>query len=233
MENLVTELNVESAKLARRAADEITAKDPSRPRFVLGAIGPTNRTLSISPDVEDPSIRNVTFDELVVAYSQQVEALIEGGIDVVLVETIFDTANAKAALYAVDEVFEKIGRKLPVFVSGTIVDQSGRTLSGQTGEAFYTSIRHAKPFAVGLNCALGAKQMKPFVQRLAAFSDTYFFTYPNAGLPNAMGGYDDTPAEMGADLEVFAEEGLLNLAGGCCGSTPAHIAAVAEAVGRH
>jgi len=230
MENLVDELNLESARLAREACDIVEAKDPSRPRFVLGAVGPTNRTLSISPKVEDPGFRNVTFAELVTAYQQQVEALMDGGIDVVLVETIFDTLNAKAALFAVEQAFEVKGRKLPVFVSGTIVDQSGRTLSGQTGEAFFTSIRHARPFAVGLNCALGAKQMKPFVERLSAFADTWFFTYPNAGLPNAMGGYDDTPAQMGDDLLDFAKEGFLNLAGGCCGSTPEHIGAVADAV---
>ncbi|KAA0150236.1 hypothetical protein FNF28_07279 [Cafeteria roenbergensis] len=230
MEDLVHELNVASARLAREACDAVEARDRSRPRFVLGAVGPTNRTLSISPNVEDPGFRNVTFDELVVAYRQQVEALMEGGVDVILVETIFDTLNAKAALFAVDEAFEAAGRKLPVFVSGTIVDQSGRTLSGQTGEAFFTSIRHAKPFAVGLNCALGAKQMKPFVERLSKFADCWFFTYPNAGLPNAMGGYDDTPAQMGEDIKAFATERFLNLAGGCCGSTPDHIAAVAAAM---
>jgi 5-methyltetrahydrofolate--homocysteine methyltransferase len=216
--------------------DEYTALTPSKPRFVAGAIGPTNRTLSISPNVEDPSYRNVTFDECVTAYLEQVRGLVDGGVDLFLVETIFDTLNAKAALYAIETYYEEraaagnpLPAKLPLMISGTIVDMSGRTLSGQTTEAFYTSIAHSKPIAVGLNCALGAKQMKPFLQRLHKIAaDIFVFCYPNAGLPNAMGGYDDSPAQMAEDIRDFCVDGLINLAGGCCGSTPPHIKAVTE-----
>jgi 5-methyltetrahydrofolate--homocysteine methyltransferase len=230
MQEYVTELNVAAARLAREAADVMEARDPSRPRFVAGAVGPTNRTLSISPKVDDPSFRNISFEDLVQAYQQQVLGLMEGGCDVLFVETIFDTLNAKAALFAVENAFEIVGKRIPVFVSGTLVDQSGRTLSGQTGEAFFTSIRHSKPFAVGLNCALGAEQMLPFIRRLSSFADCWFFAYPNAGLPNAMGGYDQTPQQMATHMRGFAQEGLLNLVGGCCGSTPDHIAAIARGV---
>ncbi|CAE7720231.1 MTR, partial [Symbiodinium sp. KB8] len=232
MEDLVYEMNKKSAELARKACDDVMAADPSRPRFVAGAMGPTNRTASISPDMNDSSARNVTFDELVTAYLQAARALVDGGADILMVETIFDTLNAKAALYAIQELFEEMGRRLPVFVSGTITDQSGRTLSGQTTEAFYVSIAHVKPFAVGLNCALGAKQMRPFIERLSNTADCFVFAYPNAGLPNKMGEYDDTPAQMAEDVKDFADAGFLNLAGGCCGSTPAHIAAVAGAMAK-
>ena len=228
MEDYVYELNYESARLAREACDEVTAKDPSKPRFVVGAIGPTNRTGSISPSVEDPSARNVTFDELVEAYFEQVVGLMDGGSDILMVETIFDTLNAKAALYAVGEYLEFTGLDIPVFVSGTLVDQSGRTLSGQTGEAFYASIRHAKPMCVGLNCALGAKHMTPFVEKLANCVECFLHVYSNAGLPNAMGGYDETPEDMAEQNKVFFENGWLNMVGGCCGSTPPHIKAIRE-----
>jgi 5-methyltetrahydrofolate--homocysteine methyltransferase len=237
MEPLVYELNVTSAQLARKAADEVSARDPTRPRFVAGAIGPTNRTASMSPKVDDPSFRNVNFEELAEAYEEQVRGLVDGGVDIILIETIFDTLNAKAAAFALETYYEKRDaaagkavKRLPLFFSGTIVDQSGRTLSGQTTEAFYTSLAHTKPFAIGLNCALGAKQMKPFIQRLSQIAECYCFCYPNAGLPNAMGGYDDTPDQMAADVRDFAVDGLLNLAGGCCGSTPPHIAAIAAAM---
>eukprot|EP00668_Euglena_longa_P009059 GGOE01010899.1.p1 GENE.GGOE01010899.1~~GGOE01010899.1.p1 ORF type:complete len:1443 (+),score=573.59 GGOE01010899.1:106-4329(+) len=230
MEGLVYELNYSAARLAREACDEVTAADPRRPRFVAGAIGPTNRTGSISPDVEDPSSRNVTFDELVQAYFEQVVGLMDGGADLLIVETIFDTLNAKAALFAITEFLELSGLDVPVFISGTLVDQSGRTLSGQTGEAFYASVRHARPMCVGLNCALGAQQMAPFLERLARVAECFVHVYSNAGLPNAMGAYDDTPADMARYNEVFAQKGWINLLGGCCGSTPQHIAAMRELV---
>merc|ERR1719183_1523133 len=223
MEGLVYELNYVGARLARQECDKITAKDPSRPRFVVGAIGPTNRTASISPDVEDPSCRNCTFDELVEAYYEQVVGLMDGGADILIVETIFDTLNAKAALFAIGEYLEHTCVDVPVIVSGTLVDQSGRTLSGQTGEAFYNSIRHAKPMCVGLNCALGATQMAPFLKRVADCAECFVHVYSNAGLPNAMGGYDDTPEDMARDNRIFAESGWVNMMGGCCGSTPPHI----------
>eukprot|EP00968_Pinguiococcus_pyrenoidosus_P005982 scaffold391_cov223-Pinguiococcus_pyrenoidosus.AAC.5 len=231
MEEIVWDINFESAKLAREAADEITALNPDKPRFVLGAIGPTNRTASISPDVEDPSCRNCTFDELVKAYYEQTKGLMAGGCDALIVETIFDTLNAKAALFAIDNYLDEVyPQDIPVFVSGTLVDQSGRTLSGQTNEAFYVSVRHAKPFCVGLNCALGADQMKPFLRRLSGAAECFVHVYANAGLPNAMGGYDDTPEDMARDNHVFASEKLINMIGGCCGSTPPHIKAIGEIV---
>lgn len=226
MEDYAYELNYEGARLAREVCDEITAKDPTKPRFVVGAIGPTNRTGSISPSVEDPAARNVTFDELVEAYFAETVGLVDGGADILMVETIFDTLNAKAALYAVGEYLEVSGLDIPVFVSGTLVDQSGRTLSGQTGEAFYASIRHAKPMCVGLNCALGASHMVPFVEKLAKVVECFMHVYSNAGLPNAMGGYDETPDDMARYNKVFFENGWLNMVGGCCGSTPQHIAAI-------
>ena len=227
MEDYAYELNYEGARLAREACDEVTAKDPTKPRFVVGAIGPTNRTGSISPSVEDPAARNVTFDELVETYFEQIVGLMDGGSDILMVETIFDTLNAKAALYAVGEYLEFSGLDIPVFVSGTLVDQSGRTLSGQTGEAFYASIRHSKPMCVGLNCALGASHMKPFVEKLANVVECFMHVYSNAGLPNAMGGYDDTPEDMTRENQEFFEAGWLNMVGGCCGSTPPHIKAIA------
>lgn len=231
MEHLVRELNVQSVKLAQEACDKYNKKDPSKPRFVAGAIGPTNRTASISPKVDDPSNRNTSFDELKKTYREQVDALAEAGCQIFFVETIFDTLNAKAALYAIEEYHQAHAEspRIPIFVSGTITDQSGRTLSGQTTEAFYTSIRHAKPLCVGLNCALGAPQMLPFLQRLSNIAECYVHAYPNAGLPNAMGAYDCTPEDMAKDIGVFMSQGLLNFAGGCCGSTPPHIAAVAKA----
>jgi len=228
MQDYVYELNYEGARLAREACDAVTAKDPTKPRFVVGAMGPTNRTGSISPSVEDPAARNVTFDELVDAYFEQIVGLMDGGADILMVETIFDTLNAKAALYAIGEYLEFTGLDIPVFVSGTLVDQSGRTLSGQTGEAFYASIRHAKPMCVGLNCALGASHMVPFVERLSKCVECFMHVYSNAGLPNAMGGYDESPEDMAKDNEVFFKNGWLNMVGGCCGSTPPHIKAIAE-----
>jgi 5-methyltetrahydrofolate--homocysteine methyltransferase len=228
MEAYVYELNYEAARLAREVCDEITANDPTKPRFVVGAIGPTNRTGSISPSVEDPAARNVTFDELVEAYFEQIVGLVDGGADILMVETIFDTLNAKAAVYAVGEYLEMSGLDIPLFISGTLVDQSGRTLSGQTGEAFYVSIRHAKPMCVGLNCALGASHMIPFVERLSKVAECFVHVYSNAGLPNAMGGYDETPDDMAKGNEIFFKNQWLNMVGGCCGSTPPHIKAIRE-----
>merc|ERR1711871_761800 len=231
MEDLVYELNFESAKLAREACDNVTAQDPTNPRFVAGSVGPTNRTGSISPDVEDPGFRNVTFMELVEAYKQQIAALVDGGSDVILVETIFDTLNAKAALFAFDLWKEETGKHdIPLMISGTIVDQSGRTLSGQTTEAFYVSMRHSKPLSIGLNCALGASAMTPFLERLSKCAECFVTVYSNAGLPNAMGGYDDTPADMARENELFADNQWVNMIGGCCGSTPEHIGAIRDAV---
>jgi 5-methyltetrahydrofolate--homocysteine methyltransferase len=228
MEALAYDMNVEGARLARRAAD--AAAEPSRPRWVAGAIGPTNRTASISPDVNDPAKRNVDFDALVASYGEAARGLIEGGADTILIETIFDTLNAKAAIYAVTEVFDDIGFGVPVMLSVTITDQSGRTLSGQTAEAFWHSVRHANPLSVGINCALGPDLMRPFVADLARVADCYLSAYPNAGLPNAFGGYDETPSSMAKHLEEWARSGLLNIVGGCCGTTPDHIAAFARAV---
>mmetsp|Transcript_24912 Transcript_24912/g.36740 ORF Transcript_24912/g.36740 Transcript_24912/m.36740 type:complete len:1388 (-) Transcript_24912:185-4348(-) len=230
MEDLVYELNYSGARLAREACDEMTAKYPDRPCFVVGALGPTNRTGSISPSVEDAAFRNVTFDELVESYYEQAVGLLDGGADILMVETIFDTLNAKAALFAIGELLEEMEVDIPVFVSGTLVDLSGRTLSGQTTEAFYASIRHSKPMCVGLNCALGAQQMVPFVERLAACAECFVHVYSNAGLPNAMAGYDDTPEDMARFNSVFLEKQWLNMVGGCCGSTPPHIAAIAGVI---
>ena len=230
MEGLVPELNREAARLARAAADEYEARDPDRPRYVAGVLGPTSRTASISPDVNDPGFRNVTFDQLVAAYSEAAAALLEGGADLLLVETIFDTLNAKAALFAVDALFESAGERIPVMISGTITDQSGRTLSGQTAEAFWHSVMHARPLSIGLNCALGARALRPYVEELSRVAPVYVSTHPNAGLPNEFGGYDETPETMSAVLREFAGHGFLNIVGGCCGTTPAHIRAIAEAV---
>ncbi len=230
MESHVHELNVAAARLARGVADDYSRQTPDRPRFVAGVVGPTNRTASISPDVADPGARNVTFDELVAAYTESVDGLVEGGADLLLVETVFDTLNCKAALFAIDEYFERSGRHLPVWVSGTITDLSGRTLSGQTTEAFWNSIRHAHLFAVGLNCALGAKDLRAYIAELSRISDTFVSIHPNAGLPNAFGEYDETPAYTSAILREFAESGFINIAGGCCGTTPDHIRAIAQAV---
>ena len=230
LEHLVYELNKEGARVARACCDAIEAKTPDKPRFVIGVLGPTSRTASISPDVNDPGYRNTNFDELRSTYREAIEGLIDGGVDTIMVETIFDTLNAKAALYAIEEVFETRGGRLPVMISGTITDASGRTLSGQTAEAFYASVAHGKPLSVGLNCALGAKDLREHVETLARVADGYVSAHPNAGLPNAFGEYDETPEEMAATLKEFAQSGLLNLVGGCCGTTPAHIKAIAEAV---
>ena len=233
MEQLVYELNVEGARLAREAADAKTAETPDRPRFVAGVLGPTSRTCSLSPDVNNPGYRNVTFDELVENYTEATRGLIEGGSDLILIETIFDTLNAKAAIFAVQEVFEEIGFELPIMISGTITDASGRTLSGQTTEAFWNSVRHAKPISVGLNCALGAKELRPYLEELSNKAETHVSAHPNAGLPNAFGEYDESPAEMARVVEEFAASGFLNIVGGCCGTTPAHIEAIAKAVAKY
>ena len=230
LEDAVWDLNFEGARIAREVADRWTQKEPMKPRFVAGAIGPTNRTLSISPDVNDPGYRAVTFDQVYAAYKQQARALHEGGVDLFLVETIFDTLNAKAAIKAIMDLEDDGYEPLPLWISGTITDRSGRTLSGQTAEAFWNSIRHAKPFAVGFNCALGADLMRPHVAELARVADTLVAAYPNAGLPNAMGQYDEQPHETAHFIEEWAKSGLVNIVGGCCGTTPDHIRHVAEEV---
>ena len=230
LEHLAYELNAAGARLAREACDAAEAKDPSRPRFVVGVLGPTSRTASISPDVNRPGFRAISFDELRVAYREAADGLIDGGADVLMVETIFDTLNAKAALFAIEEAFEARGERLPVMISGTITDASGRTLSGQTAEAFWYSLRHAMPLSIGLNCALGAKELRAHVDVLAQVADAHVSAHPNAGLPNAFGGYDETPEDMAGLLREFAESGLLNIVGGCCGTTPEHIRAIGEAV---
>ncbi|MBT5050744.1 MAG: methionine synthase [Rhodospirillaceae bacterium] len=230
MEDVVYELNVEGARLAREAADAATGKDPTRPRFVAGVLGPTNRTASISPDVNDPGFRNVTFDALVETYSEAVRGLLEGGADTLLVETVFDTLNCKAVLFAIDSVTEQLGLDIPIMISGTITDQSGRTLTGQTTEAFWNSVRHAQPLSIGLNCALGPKDLRAYIEELSRIADIHVSCHPNAGLPNAFGEYDETPEMMAETLAEFAEAGFLNIVGGCCGTTPDHIRAIAEAV---
>jgi 5-methyltetrahydrofolate--homocysteine methyltransferase len=230
MEDLAYEMNVESARLARLECDAMTERTPDRPRYVAGALGPTNSTASISPDVNDPAMRNITFDRLVEAYHQQATGLVEGGSDLLLVETIFDTLNAKAAIFALETLFEERGRRWPVIISGTITDASGRTLSGQVTEAFWHSVRHARPLAVGLNCALGAGEMRPYIAELSRIADCFISCYPNAGLPNAFGEYEEAPAETAAVLDEFAESGLVNLLGGCCGTTPEHITAIASSI---
>jgi 5-methyltetrahydrofolate--homocysteine methyltransferase len=231
MEGLVHELNLASARIARRAADEAAVRT-GRPRFVAGALGPTSRTASLSPKVNDPGFRNTSFDELAASYAEATRGLIEGGVDMILVETIFDTLNAKAALFAVRQVLDELALGLPILVSGTITDASGRTLSGQTVEAFWNSIRHARPLVVGLNCALGAKQLRPYVEELARIADAYVCAYPNAGLPNAFGEYDEAACETAELLRDFAASGFVNIVGGCCGTTPDHIAHIREAVDR-
>lgn len=230
LESASYEMNVESAKIAREAAAIVEAEEPGRICYVAGVLGPTNRTASISPKVSDPGFRNVTFDELREAYKESTRGLIEGGSDLILVETIFDTLNAKAALFAVSEVFEELGFELPVMISGTITDMSGRLLSGQTPEAFWNSVSHVKPFSIGLNCALGAKEMRPHVHTLSKIADVNVSAHPNAGLPNEMGEYDETPEQMAKLVSEFASSGLVNIVGGCCGTTPGHIRAIAEAV---
>jgi 5-methyltetrahydrofolate--homocysteine methyltransferase len=224
LESAVYEINYQSAKIAKEVANEFIDK----PRFVAGSIGPTNRTASISPDVNDPGFRGVSFDQLVLAYSGQINALMDGGVDILLVETVFDTLNAKAALYAIDEVFEQRSEKLPIMVSGTITDQSGRTLTGQTTEAFLISLSHMPLLSIGLNCALGASLMRPYLQILNSKAPFAVSAHPNAGLPNEFGAYDETPEMMAAQIETFLEEGLVNIIGGCCGTTPEHIAAISS-----
>ncbi|MCX8490514.1 MAG: homocysteine S-methyltransferase family protein, partial [Cyclobacteriaceae bacterium] len=228
LEDIVYELNFQSAKIAKEVAIEFTKREPDKPRFVAGAVGPTNRTLSISPNVNDPGYRAVTFDQLKVAYKEQVKGLMDGGADLLLVETIFDTLNAKAALFGIQEFFDEVGKSLPIMVSGTITDASGRTLSGQTTEAFLISVSHVPLLSVGLNCALGARQLRPYLQILNEQSPFFVSAYPNAGLPNEFGQYDEGPDEMGSQIDEFLKEGLVNILGGCCGTTPAHIKAIAE-----
>ena len=232
LEAKVRDINFAAARIARERADAWTAKTPHKPRFVAGALGPTNRTATISPDVNDPGFRNVSFDELVAAYGEAIDGLVDGGADLLLVETVFDTLNAKAALFAIDQSFERVRVRLPIIVSGTITDASGRTLSGQTTEAFWNSVRHARPLAVGLNCALGAALMRPYIEELSRVADTFISCYPNAGLPNPMSdtGYDEAPETTAALVADFAANGFVNIVGGCCGTTPAHIRAIAEAV---
>ncbi|WP_028300417.1 methionine synthase [Oceanospirillum beijerinckii] len=233
MEELVYELNVEAARLAREAADEKTAQEPEKPRFVAGVLGPTSRTASLSPDVNDPGFRNIDFDTLAENYRESTKGLIEGGADIILIETIFDTLNAKAAIFAVQDVFEELGIELPIMISGTITDASGRTLSGQTTEAFWNSIRHAKPLSVGLNCALGATELRPYLEELSNKADTYVSAHPNAGLPNEFGEYDQSGKEMAAIIDEFAASGFVNIIGGCCGTSPEHISAIAKTVAKH
>ncbi|HET9484981.1 MAG TPA: homocysteine S-methyltransferase family protein [Xanthomonadales bacterium] len=230
LEHLAYELNREGARLARIECDAKAAATPGQPRFVVGVLGPTSRTASISPDVNNPGFRNVSFDELAAAYRDATRGLIDGGADIVMVETIFDVLNAKAALYAIDEVFEERGARLPLMISGTITDMSGRTLSGQTADAFWYSVRHARPLAIGLNCALGATELRAYVDILAQVADCHVSAHPNAGLPNEFGEYDETPEQTAATIAEFARAGLVNVVGGCCGTTPAHIRAIAEAV---
>lgn len=232
LESAVREINLAAVACAQRAARKAEAATPGRQCFVAGAVGPLNRTLSMSPDVNRPDYRAVTWDQVVTAYSQQINALLDGGVDALLIETIFDTLNCKAALFAIEQIFEERGEtaRVPVMISVTITDASGRTLSGQTLGAFYHSIAHAKPFSVGINCAFGGEAMRPYVEELARLADCYTSCYPNAGLPNAFGGYDETPADMARVLGEFAANGWVNMVGGCCGSTPPHIAAIAAAV---
>jgi 5-methyltetrahydrofolate--homocysteine methyltransferase len=229
-EHLAAEINTSAVACAQAAARAAESATPGRRCFVAGAVGPLNRTLSMSPDVNRPEFRAVVWPQVVAAYAEQIRALINAGVDALLIETIFDTLNAKAALFATESVFDELGIRLPVMISVTITDKSGRTLSGQTVAAFYNSVRHVKPFSVGFNCALGAKDMRPYLEELAGLAECHVTCYPNAGLPNAFGGYDETPAEMAAVLRDFAEQGWLNMVGGCCGTTPDHIAAIAEAV---
>ena len=230
LESAVYDINFQSARIAREVADEFTACEPHKPRFVAGSIGPTNRTASISPDVNDPGFRGITFNELVTAYKQQTNALMDGGVDLLLVETVFDTLNAKAALYAIDEVCDDRGVKIPIMVSGTITDQSGRTLTGQTTDAFLISVAHMDLLSIGLNCALGASMMRPYLQVLDKNSPFGVSAHPNAGLPNEFGEYDETPEMMAQQIKEFLDEGLVNIIGGCCGTTPDHISAIADMV---
>ena len=233
MEDLVYELNFESVKIAKKLTDEYSIKDPSKPRFVAGSIGPTNKTASMSPDVSDPGFRAITFDELVISYTEQIKGLVDGGVDILLLETIFDTLNAKAALFAIDTYMENNKLDIPLMVSGTITDQSGRTLSGQTVNAFMISVSHMPIFSIGFNCALGADQLMPYVKRLSDKSEFYVSAHPNAGLPNAFGEYDQTPEEMQNLLEKYLKDGIVNIVGGCCGTTEEHIKLIAESTKKY
>ncbi len=233
LESEVYKMNIASAKIAKEVADEFTAREPEKPRFVAGSIGPTNRTASLSPDVNDPGYRAVTFDILRETYAEQINGLIDGGVDILLVETIFDTLNAKACLFAIQEIFEERNIEMPVMVSGTITDASGRTLSGQTTEAFLISVSHVPLLSVGLNCALGAKELRPYLQVMAKKSDYFVSAHPNAGLPNEFGEYDQSPENMAAQIKEFLDENLINIVGGCCGTTPAHIKAISEMVKKY
>jgi len=233
MEDLVYELNYQSTKIAKQVAQEFTQKEPHKPRFVAGAIGPTNRTASMSPDVNDPGYRAVTFNELRIAYKQQTEALLDGGVDILLVETVFDTLNAKAALFAIEEVKEERSIDIPIMLSGTITDASGRTLSGQTAEAFLISTSHIPLLSIGFNCALGANLLQPHLEAIANKTDFAISAHPNAGLPNAFGEYEETPEEMAAQIEEYLKKNLINIIGGCCGTTPAHISAIAEVAAKY
>lgn len=228
LEDVVYELNVQAARIAREAADEVTRKEPGKPRFVAGAMGPTNKTASLSPDVNNPGYRAITFDQLKGAFKEQARGLVDGGADVLLLETIIDTLNVKAALFAIEELYDEIGRTLPIMVSGTITDASGRTLSGQTTDAFLVSVSHVPLLSIGLNCALGAKALRPYLQVLNEQAPFFVSAYPNAGLPNEFGHYDQTPEEMGVQIKEFLEEGLVNIVGGCCGTTPDHIRVIAR-----
>ncbi|MEJ2344829.1 MAG: homocysteine S-methyltransferase family protein, partial [Gammaproteobacteria bacterium] len=231
MEELVYELNQAGARLAREAADAMSAATPDKPRFVAGVLGPTNRTASISPDVNRPGYRAIHFDDLVASYTEAARGLLDGGVDLILIETIFDTLNAKAAVFALETLFEERGARTPVMISGTITDASGRTLSGQTVEAFYNSLRHSRPISFGFNCALGAKELRQHIEELSGFAECRVNAHPNAGLPNEFGEYDESPEAMATEIREWAESGFLNIIGGCCGTTPAHIKAIAEAVG--
>lgn len=233
LEDAVYDLNYQSAKIAREVADEFTLREPQKPRFVAGAMGPTNKTASLSPDVNNPGYRAITFDQLKTAFKQQAQALIDGGVDLLLLETIIDTLNVKAALFAIQELFEEIGKTLPVMVSGTITDASGRTLSGQTTEAFLISVSHVPLLSVGLNCALGASLLRPYLQVLSDKAPFFVSAYPNAGLPNEFGQYDESPEFMGAQIEEFLKEGLVNMVGGCCGTTPEHIKVIADLAAKY
>ncbi len=233
LEDIVYELNYQSAKIAKEVADEFTKREPQKPRFVAGAIGPTNKTASLSPDVNNPGYRAITFDQLKEAFKLQARALIDGGADLLLFETIIDTLNAKAALFATQELFEEIGKEVPIMVSGTITDASGRTLSGQTTEAFLVSVSHVPLLSIGLNCALGAKALRPYLQVLNEHAPFFVSAYPNAGLPNEFGQYDQGPAEMGEQIEEFLQEGLVNIIGGCCGTTPDHIKVIAALAAKY
>jgi 5-methyltetrahydrofolate--homocysteine methyltransferase len=233
LEDAVYDLNFQSAKIAKEVAEEFTKREPDKPRFVAGAMGPTNKTASLSPDVNNPGYRAITFDQLVTAFKQQAKALIEGGVDLLLLVTIIDTLNAKAALFAIQELFEEMGKQIPVMVSGTITDASGRTLSGQTTEAFLISVSHVPLLSVGLNCALGAAMLRPYLKVLSDKAPFFVSAYPNAGLPNEFGQYDETPEQMGSQVEEFLKEGLVNMVGGCCGTTPEHIKVIASLAARY